>query len=66
MVFPLINNIYNYNGDVVQIWQQDLLRKVYIKTQPAIGSVQFLTANWWKFMFKAKFLREGPKLSEAY
>lgn len=66
MVFPLINNIYNYNGDVVQIWQQDLLRKVYIKTQPTIGSVQFLTVNWWKFMFKAKFLKEAPKLSEAY
>ena len=66
MTFPLIDSIYSYNGQNVQVWQQDLLRKVYIKTQPTIGSVQFLTANWWNFMFKAKFLRKASKLSEAY
>ena len=66
MTFPLINNIYKYDGLKVQIWQQDLFRKVYLKTQPDVGGVYFVTENWWKFMFKAKFLSNAPKLSTAY
>ena len=66
MTFPLINKIYEYNGQKVQVWQQDLFIKVYLKTQPDTGGVYFLTENWWKFMLKSKFLFDAPKLSTAY
>ncbi len=66
MTFPLIDNIYSYNGQEVHLWQQDLFFRVYLKTQPDIGSVYFFTDNWWKFMFNAKFLNKIKKLSSAY
>ena len=66
MIFPKINNIYKYDGQKVHLWQQDLFRKVYLKTIPEKGGAYFRTENWWKFMFIAKFIEQVKKLSSAY
>lgn len=66
MIFPKINNIYEYDGQKVHLWQQDLFRKVYLKTIPEQGGAYFRTENWWKFMFTAKFIEQIKKLSSAY
>lgn len=66
MIFPKINNIYEYDGQKVHLWQQDLFRKVYLKTIPERSGAYFRTENWWKFMFTAKFIEHIKKLSSAY
>ena len=56
-------------GDILKekrIIKSKTLFKVYLKTQPDIGSVYFFTDNWWKFMFNAKFLNKIKKISSAY
>ena len=59
MIFPKISKyvIYRYDGQFVILWQQDLFRKVYLRTVPqnnGEGSY-YTTANWWKFMLFAHF-----------
>ena len=66
MIFPKINSIYEYDGQKVHLWQQDLFRKVYLKTIPEQGGAYFRTENWWKFMCTAKFIEQIKKLSSAY
>lgn len=58
MIFPRISNyvVYNYEGENVIVWQQDLFFKVYIRTLPNSDNEggKYSTVNWWKFMLKAK------------
>jgi hypothetical protein len=37
----------------------------YVEDEGNIGA-ELLVYNWWKFMFKAKYIMEAPKLSKAY
>ena len=69
MTFPLVNNVYKYNGQEVIIWGQDPLLSVYCRTYihdgENIGS-NYEKYNWWKFMLNAKYLRKAPTMSAAY
>lgn len=66
MTFPLINRIYtheDYNRELL-LWGQDLFFHVYLRTlshSSQEGSI-FITMNWWKFMFTAKYT--GMELGE--
>lgn len=66
MTFPLINYIYDYNGQKTIIWQQDLFRRVYLRSIPENGGSLYERQNWWKFMFKAKRIEKAPEKSQAY
>lgn len=66
MTFPLINKIYLFNNEEVIVWHQDLFRKVYLRTIPENGGSVYFTINWWKFMYKAKYIRDVRRLSKAY
>ena len=70
MTFPLINRIYthkDYNRPLL-VWGQDLFFTVYLKTIPNSSDegALFITMNWWKFMFTAKYthmeINENNKL----
>ena len=66
MTFPLINKIYLFNNEKTIVWEQDLFRKVYLRTVPKNGESIYYTVNWWKFMCKAKYIKDIPQLTEAY
>lgn len=66
MTFPLINKIYLFNNEEVIVWHQDLFRKVYLRTIPKDGGSVYYTINWWKFMCKAKYIKDVRRLSKAY
>jgi len=66
MTFPLIDKIYSFNNEETIVWQQDLFRKVYLRTVPKNGGSIYYTANWWTFIRKAKYIKDMPQLSEAY
>ena len=66
MTFPLINKIYLFNNEETIVWQQDLLHKVYLRTVPKNGESVYYTANWWKFMCGAKYIKDISQLTEAY
>lgn len=55
MTFPLINKIYEYNNKQVIVWASDIFRKVYVRCTE--NSFDYFTINWFKFMFKAKFIK---------
>ena len=66
MIFPLINRIYthkDYNRELL-LCAQDLFFNVYLRTLPYNGKEGsiFITMNWWKFMFTAKYT--GKELGE--
>lgn len=69
MTFPLLQKIYEIEGKKVKTNAQTLFYKVYCMTyiteEGNIGA-ELLVYNWWKFMFKAKYIMEAPKLSKAY
>ena len=72
MVFPIINNVYDYNGEEVIVWAQDPFKNVFCRTNidstkssATLGST-FVKYNWWKFMLHAKFIKKLPKRSSAY
>lgn len=56
MTFPRISDtiIYEYDGQKVIVWQQDIFNKVYIKTIPQTDESTWTSVNWWKFLFDAK------------
>lgn len=54
MIFPKINNIYEYKNEQYILWQQDLFRTVYLRSCVNSGGSSYITFNWWKFMFSAK------------
>lgn len=66
MIYPLHNKIYEYNGEEVTLNCQSLFNKVYLRTIPKNGGSTYFSENWWKFAFKAKYVRELPHLSSAY
>lgn len=66
MTFPLINKIYLFNNEETIVWQQDLFRKVYLRTVPKNGESIYYTVNWWKFMRKAKYIKDISQLTETY
>lgn len=66
MIFPKINNIYEYNDKLYVVWQQTLFKEVYLRTIPKSGGASFLKAKWFDFMLNAKFIKPLPKLSSAY
>ena len=69
MTFPLLQKVYEIDDKKVKTVAQTLFYKVYCMTyvtkEDYIGS-ELLVYNWWKFMFKAKYIMEAPKLSKAY
>ena len=65
MTFPLINKIYSFNNEEAIVWHQDLFCKVYLRTIPKNGGSVYFTINWWKFMYKAKYIRDVRRLSKA-
>ena len=66
MTFPLINKIYLFNNEETIVWEQDLFRKVYLRTVPKNGESVYYTVNWWKFMCKAKYINGISQLTETY
>ena len=66
MKFPLINKIYLFNKEETIVWEQDLFRKVYLRTVPKNGESVYYTVNWWKFMRKAKYIKDISQLTETY
>ena len=68
MQLPLINDrkVFEYEGEKVIVWQQDLFIKVYLRTVPEKGGSSYIDANWWKFMFKAKCIETLPERGSAY
>ena len=56
MTFPIINKIYAYENEKVIVWGQDMFIKVYFRTISEDGKSIYKTANWWKFIFKAKYI----------
>ena len=66
MTFPLINKIYLFNNEEIIVWQQDLFRKVYLRTVPKNGESVYYTVNWWEFMSKAKYIKDISQLTETY
>ena len=56
MTFPLIDNVYEYNGRKEIVWGQDLFMNVYLRSIPENGEKEskYTVVNWWKFMFSAK------------
>ena len=69
MTFPLLKRIYEIDGIKVKTNAQTLFYKVYCMTYVTEKSnvgAKLLVYNWWKFMFKAKYIMEAPKLSKAY
>ena len=66
MTFPLINKIYLFNNEETIVWEQDLFRKVYLRTVPKNDESIYYTVNWWKFMCKAKYIKGISQLTEAY
>ena len=69
MTFPLLEKIYEIEGKKVKTLTQTLFYKVYCMTyvtdEGNVGA-EFLVYNWWKFIFKAKYIMDAPKLSNAY
>ena len=66
MTFPLINNVYEYKGQKVIVWQQKLFIKVCLRSIPDAGGSTYFTENWWKFMINANFVEKAPEKSSAY
>ena len=66
MAFPLINKIYSFNNEEAIVWHQDLFRKVYLRTIPENGGSVYYKINWWKFMCKAKYIKDIRRLSKTY
>lgn len=66
MTFPLINKIYSFNNEEAIVWHQDLFYKVYLRTIPENGESVYYTINWWKFMCKAKYVKDVRRLSKTY
>ena len=66
MAFPLINKIYLFNNEETIVWEQDLFRKVYLRTVPKNGESVYYTVNWCKFMSKAKYIKDISQLTETY
>lgn len=69
MTFPLLKKIYKIDNIEVSTIAQTLFYKVYVQTYVSDDNIygsQILAYNWWKFMFKAKYLRKAPQLSKAY
>ena len=71
MIFPKISKyiVYNYDGEDVFLWQQEIFNKVYLRTVPyndREGSSYF-TVGWWKFMRNATiaYKLEEPKETSA-
>ena len=69
MIFPKISKyiVYNYDGEEVFLWQQELFNKVYLRTVPqkdGEGSSYF-TVGWWKFMRNATIAYELEEPEEA-
>ena len=69
MTIPLIKNVYKIDDKEVTVVAQTLFFKVYtmtyVNSDSVVGS-QMLVYNWWKFMFKAKYLKHAPQLSKCY
>ena len=69
MTIPLIKNVYKIDDKEVTVVAQTLFFKVYtmtyVNSDSVVGS-QMLVYNWWKFMFKAKYLKQVPQLSKYY
>ena len=69
MIFPLVNNVYKYNGQEVIIWGQDPLLNVYCRTyihdNENIGST-YEKYFFFFFFLNAKYLRKAPTMSAAY
>ena len=66
MIFPLIDNIYEYEGKKWICWQQDLFRNVYLRSIVDKGGSEFKTFNWWHFMFNAEKIGEIKKTNNNY
>lgn len=69
MVFPKIDTIYVYNGVKYIVLTSSIFKNVMvqniIKSNDVHENSHFKLINWWKFMFKAKFI-EKKKISKAY
>ena len=58
MTFPRISDtiVYEYDGQKVILWQQDIFRKVYIRTISQTDESTWTAVSWWKFLFNAKIV----------
>lgn len=69
MTFPLLQKIYEIDGKKVKTNAQTLFYKVYCMTyvteEGNVGA-ELLVYNWWKFMFKAKYIETLPERGSAY
>lgn len=68
MIFPLIDNIYEYNGHKWICWQQDLFRKVYLRSvvDHEYEGSKYVDFNWWDFARHAVKIGKLPKMSKNY
>lgn len=58
MTFPLINRVYEYKGDKLVVWAQDIFINVYTRTIcKEDRREEWAKINWFKFAFKAKKLK---------
>ena len=65
MIIPKNNRIYEYNNEKVIVWSQVPFKYVNYRTVPKQGGSIFNKANWFNFVFNAKFI-ERIKFSKYY
>jgi len=66
MIFPKINRVYEYNNEKVVVWQQSLFNKVYLRTLTDKGGSIYYVVNWFKFMYKSKYIEELQNTNNVY
>ncbi len=64
MTFPLIGNKYRYKSKTWICWQQDLFRRVYLRSINYDGGSEYKVYSWWHFMFNAKKIIDNYNYGE--
>ena len=64
MTFPLINNLYEYDNKKVIVWGSDIFRTIYVRCVE--DNYEYFSVNWFKFLFKAKYIKKIEKLNSVY